>query len=222
MNQLTVKRVNGQKGRAAGPAPMLLQANAAAKIVARIGEVVLWISSALYVLLVAVFLFSGDRFHLSPDADARMDVGDWHFSIGSTVLDYDIRLVRFGEGPLDLPVVVMVGLTDAIIFALLALVFHEVAALCGELGRWGGAADSGDGTPFSPAAAIRLNRVGWYLIAAPAVAFVLAVICALLGCSFSAGLWMSALMVMLGIIVLQLARVFAYGTALQQDVDGLL
>lgn len=36
------------------------------------------------------------------------------------------------------------------------------------------------------------------------------------------GLWMSGMMVMIGIILLLIARIFDYGMGLQREVDGLL
>lgn len=68
----------------------------------------------------------------------------------------------------------------------------------------------------------RLNRAGWYLIVAPIVGLVNFIVCFLAGTGGNWVLWMSGMMVMIGIILLLIARIFDYGMGLQREVDGLL
>ncbi len=79
-----------------------------------------------------------------------------------------------------------------------------------------------DATPFQGMVSDRLNRAGWYLIVAPIVGLVNFIVCFLAGTGGNWGLWMSGMMVMIGIILLLIARIFDYGMGLQREVDGLL
>ena len=83
-------------------------------------------------------------------------------------------------------------------------------------------ADGRDATPFQGMVSDRLNRAGWYLIVAPIVGLVNFIVCFLAGTGGNWGLWMSGMMVMIGIILLLIARIFDYGMGLQREVDGLL
>lgn len=107
-----------------------------------------------------------------------------------------------------------------VVYALLALAFSEMAALCKDLTVW--LADGRDATPFQGMVSDRLNRAGWYLIVAPIVGLVNFIVCFLAGTGGNWVLWMSGMMVMIGIILLMIARIFDYGMGLQREVDGLL
>ena len=48
------------------------------------------------------------------------------------------------------------------------------------------------------------------------------IVCFLAGTGGNWGLWISGMMVMIGIILLLIARIFDYGMGLQREVDGLL
>lgn len=62
-----------------------------------------------------------------------------------------------------------------VVYALLALAFSEMAALCKDLTVW--LADNRDATPFQGMVSDRLNRAGWYLIVAPIVGLVNFIVC---------------------------------------------
>ena len=177
------------------------KAGGAALILARIGAALLWIIAALAAVVWVVFL-------ISP------------LSIKGDLLDYSYNLQNFHDGPVNMVATISTGLARMVVYALLALAFSEMAALCKDLTVW--LADGRDTTPFQGMVSDRLNRAGWYLSVAPIVGLVNFIVCFLAGTGGNWGLWMSGMMVMIGIILLLIARIFDYGMGLQREVDGLL
>lgn len=217
--------------RQSKPDMLLDRAGGAAVIIARIAAVVLAFFVVIQLVITILFLVDGRSF--APDATSdyavSMDAGIGTAIITGHVLDSDIRLVDWTNDAINTPAVVLVSLERTVIFVLFALVFGELAALLANLRDWlrerahYADTDSGEPSPFRTVPIERLERVGWYLIAAPVSALIVSGICALLGCVVSVtGGASTAILVMLGILSFMFARVFGYGAALQNDVDGLL
>ncbi|WP_241519675.1 hypothetical protein [Bifidobacterium callitrichidarum] len=203
-------------------ADMLGRAGAAALIIARIGTVFLWIAAAVTAIVLVVFIVASGTLTAGYN---RLDLsvgGVFSISLTGQVLDYSIFLQPYDDAPINTVAVIATGLARTAVYALLALAFGQVAALCDELKTWVEHADPASPSPFRAVIAERLSRMGWYLIAAPVVALVNYIVCSIAGASGSASLWMSGLLVMIGIMLLLLVRIFDYGMSLEREVDGLL
>ncbi|PWG64158.1 hypothetical protein DF196_09435 [Bifidobacterium callitrichidarum] len=201
---------------------MLGRAGAAALIIARIGTVFLWIAAAVTAIVLVVFIVASGTLTAGYN---RLDLsvgGVFSISLTGQVLDYSIFLQPYDDAPINTVAVIATGLARTAVYALLALAFGQVAALCDELKTWVEHADPASPSPFRAVIAERLSRMGWYLIAAPVVALVNYIVCSIAGASGSASLWMSGLLVMIGIMLLLLVRIFDYGMSLEREVDGLL
>ncbi|PJM78848.1 hypothetical protein [Bifidobacterium scaligerum] len=204
------------------PTELLGRAGTAALVIARIGTVFLWIAAATTaVVLVAFIVASGT---LTADYNRlSLNVGGvFSISITGQVLDYSIYLQQYDDAPINTVAVIATGVSRTAIFALLALAFGQVAALCDELNTWVRHAEQPSTSPFRAVISERLSHMGWYLIATPVVALANYIVCTLAGASGSAGVWLSGLLVMIGIMLLLLSRIFDYGMSLEQEVDGLL
>ncbi|NEG88416.1 hypothetical protein [Bifidobacterium aerophilum] len=210
---------------------LLDRAGGVAVVIARIAAVVLAFFAVIQLVITVLFMVDGHAF--APDATSdyavSMDAGIGTAIITGHFLDSDIRLVDWTTDVVNAPAVVLVSLERTVIFVLLALVFGELAALLANLRDWlrerarYADTDSGTPSPFRTVPIERLDRVGWYLIAAPVSALAVSGICALLGCAVSVtGGASTAVLIMLGVLSFMFARVFGYGAALQNDVDGLL
>ncbi|TCD98390.1 hypothetical protein [Bifidobacterium longum] len=196
------------------------KAGGAALILARIGAALLWIIAALAAVVWVVFLVSPRSFAANFGSVDLNVGGAFTLSIKGDLLDYSYNLQNFHDGPVNMVATISTGLARMVVYALLALAFSEMAALCKDLTVW--LADGRDATPFQGMVSDRLNRAGWYLIVAPIVGLVNFIVCFLAGTGGNWGLWMSGMMVMIGIILLLIARIFDYGMGLQREVDGLL
>ncbi|MBT1170756.1 hypothetical protein [Bifidobacterium sp. SO4] len=203
-------------------ADLLGRAGAAALIIARIGTVFLWIAAAATAIVLVAFIVASGALTAGYN---RLDLsvgGVFNISLTGQVLDYSIFLQPYDDAPINTVAVIATGLARTAVYALLALAFGQIAALCDELKTWVEHADPASPSPFRAVIAERLSRMGWYLIAAPVVALVNYIVCSIAGASGSASLWMSGLLVMIGIMLLLLARIFDYGMSLEREVDGLL
>ncbi|MBT1162079.1 hypothetical protein [Bifidobacterium sp. SO1] len=210
---------------------LLDRAGGAAVIIARIAAVALAFFALIQLVITVLFLIDGRSF--TPDATSdyavSMDAGIGTATITGHFLDSDIRLVDWTNDTINAPAVVLVSLERTAILVLLALVFGELAALLANLRDWlrerarYADTDSDTPSPFRTVPIERLDRVGWYLIAAPVSVLVVSGLCALFGCAVSVtGGASTAVLIMLGVLSFMFARVFGYGVALQNDVDGLL
>lgn len=194
------------------------KAGGAALILARIGAALLWISAALAAVVWVVFLISPRSFAANFGSVDLNVGGAFTLSIKGDLLDYSYNLQNFHDGPVNMVATISTGLARMVVYALLALAFSEMAALCKDLTVW--LADGRDATPFQGMVSDRLNRAGWYLIVAPIVGLVNFIVCFLAGTGGNWGLWMSGMMVMIGIILLLIARIFDYGMGLQRKSTG--
>lgn len=203
-------------------AELLGRAGTAALVIARIGTVFLWIAAAATAVVLVVFIVASGALTSGYN---RLDLsvgGVFSISLTGRVLDYSIFLQQYDDAPINTVAVIATGLARTAVYVLLALAFGQIAALCDELKTWAEHADPANPSPFRAVISERLSRMGWYLIAAPVVAFVNYIVCAVAGASGSASLWMSGLLVMVGIMLLLLSRIFDYGMSLEREVDGLL
>ncbi|MBT1172351.1 hypothetical protein JS528_03035 [Bifidobacterium sp. MA2] len=204
----------------------LAKASSFALFIARAGEVLYVLSAAIMLILEVLYFALPEAFVASDDGyGASYPIGGARLNITGGYLGSEVRLARWGSDgttmELNPPSVIIAGLTVLAISVLMVLTFHEVARMCVDMRRW--MRDPDGTTPFGVGLAPRLMRIGTYLIAVPAITLVsdaaLLVLTDIGGSTNPMGLFVYLL---LGILAILLSRVFDYGAALQEDVDGLL
>lgn len=62
--------------------------------------------------------------------------GAFTLSIKGDLLDYSYNLQNFHDGPVNMVATISTGLARMVVYALLALAFSEMAALCKDLTVW--------------------------------------------------------------------------------------
>ncbi|NMM98758.1 hypothetical protein [Bifidobacterium olomucense] len=201
---------------------LLGRAGTAALVIARIGTVFLWVAVATTAVVLVTFIVASGALTADYNRLSLNVGGVFSISITGQVLDYSIYLQQYDGSPINTVAVIATGASRTVIYALLALAFGQIAALCDELNTWVRHAEQSSPSPFRAVISERLSRMGWYLIAVPVVALTNYIVCTLVGASGSAGIWLSGLLVMIGIMLLLLSRIFDYGMSLEQEVDGLL
>ncbi|WP_204468747.1 DUF2975 domain-containing protein [Bifidobacterium pullorum] len=205
-----------------------VRVDSAAAAIARIAEVVMWLGAAA---VVGTMLWAlAAQVEPVVDADANLlRVGP--ASLSGSFLGVTVWLGHGAlRGAVSPPVIALVTVAQLAIAAGWAMVFHEVAGLCGRLQAWerraaaGGRAlvDEGSAGPFVASAVRGLRRIGALLIAMPVVAWAVGLVCMAMRASVDFGLDGVAFVAMVGLIGLAIAHVFEYGMGLQRDVDGLL
>ena len=122
------------------------KAGGAALILARIGAALLWIIAALAAVVWVVFLISPRSFAANFGSVDLNVGGAFTLSIKGDLLDYSYNLQNFHDGPVNMVATISTGLARMVVYALLALAFSEMAALCKDLTVW--LADGRDATPF--------------------------------------------------------------------------
>lgn len=204
---------------------VLSRASGAAIVIARIAAVFLALSAVIQLVIVIVFIIDMRSFR--PDFSyysVTMDAGIGPVAIKGFLLDSDIRLADWTTNAINVPVTVLVGVEHIAIYTLLTLVFGELAALLAELRDWlrNRVRYGGEATPFRTTPIERLERIGWYLIAAPVSGLVVSLVCMPFTTVSISGGASTGLLIMLGIVSFMFAQVFSYGAVLQNDVEGLL
>lgn len=77
-------------------------------------------------------------------------------------------------------------------------------------------------TPFQPANIRMVRQIGFFLIAMPVIGLIMSVIAKAALAASKVECSMDLHFIVIGLVVICLARIFAYGMELQNDVDGLV
>lgn len=182
-------------------------------ILSRIVEVFLWVGAALS--LVITGLSAAGKFGL---LKYFTDVN----VANAQVLNSDSfsLVVKFTDGVPSRGAYVIFFLTLALTLALQALCARNVHLIfkTAEGRTWFSKGE----TPFQPDIIRMVREIGIFLIAAPAVQFIMSIVARIaLGPDVvESSMGMGSIFV--GLVVLALSQYFAYGAQLQSDVDGLL
>ena len=132
------------------------KAGGAALILARIGAALLWIIAALAAVVWVVFLISPRSFAANFGSVDLNVGGAFTLSIKGDLLDYSYNLQNFHDGPVNMVATISTGLARMVVYALLALAFSEMAALCKDLTVW-----LADGRDAFPRHGVRPVEQGW-------------------------------------------------------------
>lgn len=178
-------------------------------VVSKIMEVVNWVLCA--VLVVGAIFVSVNPLFLASVVDGFSD----------TVTIYGFAVGLFNEEGVFLNGILQATLViGAIISSLIAMVFRDIY-LIGRL-TLGQTTHAKGSTPFQPDNIRMIREIGIFAISVPVVQLVGSIILRLVfgvDADISGFVYMG---LVFGIAMLCLSQVFAYGTQLQRDADGLI
>lgn len=202
----------------------LERAGRVAGVIARIAEVVTAAGAVLNVVVAAMVLAAPESFSLDPDgygASVPLGGSGWNLSVAGRFLDVEIRLLDMGT--LNVVAAAIASLSGAVSFVLLAMLFHQVAGMCGELAMWvAGTKSATDDRSLHAPLACRLRRIGIVLLAMLVVEVIAAALSWMLGVSASLLIGVSTLLVVFAVLSLLLGAVFDYVATMQREMDGLV
>ena len=181
-----------------------------AMIIARILEVCHWVGTGIMAVLLVCCA-------VSKDAAFKMIAGD---PSGEDVI-YGFRFsITNAAGEIDPASLTVFAVAGVILCALMAMVFRNIYLII-KTSR-GETKFSRGATPFQPDNIRMLKEIGIFSIAVPVVGFVMSVVGRLVvGPEFAeTNVDLSGLV--MGLIVLWLTHVFAYGAELEGDAEGLI
>ena len=185
--------------------------NKLALIAAKITEVLHWLGA---VTMLALLICS-------------VAAQDWLIGIFSAS-EGDFELTSHGfnisaltpGGDINFTAVTMFSISAIIIMCLFAMIFRNTYLILktADGKTWFSKGD----TPFQKDVVRMLREIGIFLIAVPAVGLIMSTVArGVIGVD-NAEISVDLSYVIIGLLVLCLSRFFDYGTALQEDVDGLL
>lgn len=190
--------------------------NKAVIILSKIAEVGYFIGAALSVVI-AILAGTGmlDKIKYFTDADPNVAI---EFK--------DLSSVGFSISAVDAAGNVVTGsyviffITVAICLVLMAMVFRNVYLIfkTAEGNTW----FSKGQTPFQPDNIRMVREIGIFFISIPIIQLIMGIIARIVISAEMVECSVEANTIMIGLVVLALSQFFAYGTELQEDVDGLL
>ena len=123
-----------------------------------------------------------------------------------------LNMVVTGQTGLDAELQALMMAGGAVTSVLGALTFRRIAEVIKACQT---------GTPFQKPVVRKVRQIGWLVIAVPLVTVAASLLaCILCWPSYSFQVDVSG--IIMGVIVLALSRIFAYGVKLEDDVEGLL
>ena len=183
----------------------------AAMIVAKILEISHWVGTGIFAVLLICCM-------VAKNAAVNMIAGDP--SGEDIIYGFHFTLTN-AAGEINMASLTVLAVAGVILFALMAMLFRNVYLII-KTSR-GETKFSQGVTPFQPAVIRMLKEVGILAIAVPIVGFIMSIVFGLvvdLEYTTSANLDMSG--IFMGLIVLWLTQVFAYGAKLEGDAEGLI
>lgn len=180
---------------------------------AKLLEILHWFAALIMIVISAGCLFMRERLEellMAGTASGGPELASYGFEI--TVLQ--------GDGTLNMTAVLFFAVTAVICLSLMAMVFRNLYLIVRT--AEGKTAFAAGATPFQEDTIRMVREIGIFLISQSAVCLVMSI-----AVRFSIGVETAELSVnldslLMGVVALSLSRIFAYGTQLQEDVDGLL
>ena len=181
-------------------------------IISRIVEVFMWVGSGLSaVIALLAAIHKADLIRYFTDATPGTEL---LFSGG-----FALRAVN-AEGQPMLAAFVIFFITMALTFALMAMCARNIHLIFKT--SEGRTRFSKGATPFQPDNIRMVREIGIFVIAIPAVQFIMSIIGRVVLGPDMVESSVGMEKIFLGLVVLALSQFFAYGMKLQDDVDGLL
>ena len=132
---------------------------------------------------------------------------------------FEITAVQ-ADGTLDMTAVLFFAVTAVICLSLMAMVYRNVYLIVRTAA--GTTSFAREATPFQKDTIRMVREIGIFLISQSAVCLVMSIIARLFIGVEVAELSVNLDSLLMGVVALSLSQIFAYGTQLQEDVDGLL
>lgn len=185
----------------------------ATMIIAKVIEVVCWIGVAAMLVLLVWGLFTSPETLAAGTADVAAD-GD------VAALGFSVTVNGAETAALTRGAVIVFSVFGAALVSLVAMVFRNVYLII-KTSR-GETKFSKGATPFQPDNIRMLRQIGIFTIAIPILELIVSILTRVIfGADYvEASVDMGH--IFLGILVLWLTQVFAYGAELQGDSDGLI
>lgn len=181
------------------------QVNTVTKIFAKILEVAHWVATGL---MAATAICSA----AAPQWLGNLMDLDFVGAESITAYGFEIALAN-SAGELNLKALRLFAIGGIFLFALVAMIFRNIYLIIKK---------SEGSTPFQKDNIRMVREIGIFSIAIPVVGLILSTIARLVLGVDAAELSVNMSGFVMGIIVLSLTQVFAYGAKLEKDVDGLL
>lgn len=142
-------------------------------------------------------------------------------AFGSTLTTYGYEmLVTAADNQVNPTAIALFAIGACLIFVLMAMVFRNIYLI---MKTTAGKTSFSEGTtPFQKSNVRMVKEIGIFYIAVPVVGLIMSIISRMIIGVETAEIYMNMDGIITGIIILCLAQIFAYGTELQNDVDGLV
>ncbi|WP_343208134.1 hypothetical protein [Anaerolentibacter hominis] len=187
--------------------------NSYALIVSKFLEVLHWVGAAASICLLVLPASLKDRIYsilVKGLAESNGEITIYGFEL----------LLSDANGVLNLKAVTLYSISAVFILSLMAMVFRNVYLIfCTARGKtWFAKGD----TPFQHDITRMVREIGIFYISVPVVGLIMSIISRLVLGVDAAQASVALESFITGILILCLSQVFAYGSQLQSDVDGLV
>lgn len=181
-----------------------------AMIIARILEVCHWVGTGIMAVLLVCCIVSKDAAFkmIAGDPSGEDVIYGFHFSITNAA------------GEIDMASLTVFAVAGILLLALMAMVFRNIYLII-KTSR-GETKFSKGVTPFQPDNIRMLKEIGVLSIAVPVVELIMSVVGRLVVGPEFAETSVDLTGIVMGLVVLWLTHVFAYGAQLESDAEGLI
>lgn len=182
----------------------------AAMIVAKILEICHWVGTGIMaVMLICCAVAKNEAVKMiAGDPSGEDVIYGFHFSLTNAA------------GEINMASLTVFAIAGVLLFALMAMVFRNIYLII-KTSR-GETKFSKGATPFQPDVIRMLREIGIFSIAVPVVGFIMSIVGRLVVGPEFAETSVDLSGFVMGLIVLWLTQVFAYGAKLESDADGLI
>ncbi len=178
-------------------------------VLSKLIEAAFWIGAVTMVVCLVLALFNQHLMVISPVSDQQ-------------TVEFDVMGMDFGQINVEMLLQAFLIAAPFVfgIFTCMALIFRSIHQILKSLKAGSGQAFSEDNSPFQPVIVKQIKKIGWLAIAIP----ILEMVGSWIASFFFTGMEPSVnlLQFALGLCVLFLASIFAYGSKLQEETNGLV
>lgn len=187
--------------------------NTFAMVVGKVLEILHWMAAALEAGLAVAAL------------TAQSWLGEWlarsNPQYGATLETYHFELMVVNrDGSVNMWAIGLYAITAALMFSLMAMVFRNIYLILRT--SQGKTRFSKGNTPFQQDITRMVREIGYFYLAIPILGLIMSMVARMILGVETAEIAVNMEGLVTGILLLCLSQVFAYGTQLQDDVDGLL
>lgn len=176
-------------------------------IVAKIFEVFHWVGAALLAAATVCSAVAPGWVKYFVGLDAKECCG-----ANLSVYGFEVN-APVTEGKVDMGTFMLFGIGGVLLLAVMALVFRNLHLIFKA---------SEKGSPFQKGNVRRMKEIGIFSIAVPVIGLIMSIVVRLVTGVETAEISVDVGGIFMGIVVLGLTQFFAYGTTLEEDVEGLV